>query len=30
MVRRLYTLTPFEQKTQRVVTGIWTRVKAAR
>jgi len=30
MVRRLYTLTPFDQKTQRVVTGIWTRVKASR
>lgn len=30
MVKRLYTLSPFDQKTQRVVTGIWTRVKAAR
>jgi putrescine transport system substrate-binding protein len=27
VVKRLYTLTPYDQKTQRLVTGIWTRVK---
>ena len=30
VMARLYTITPYDQKTQRVVNRLWTRVKSGR